>query len=478
MISRWLDGSFVFNIILWLFNAFINVCRGSFIVEFFSAGFEHTRLKRSLFVRLAESGLNAVPKLFANVQAVDSPALPLWIKSSGLISTFLGSFGFEIPAWILLLALVAVPFLPTMVLAGMLVLVFILSLFWYRFDFDLTSVAILFFMAVSLFVGGVTSLSPGSSLSIALLIVVITLSYILVRVCFKGKLDFALAAFIISAGLTVFVAFYQILVGYEVDEAWLDPTLRSEIGIRIGSTFGNPNVYGTFLLLMIPLSFALIFYAKKPFYKLCAAGITGLLLLALGLTFSRGSYMAVAVALALFVLILEKRLIVFFVGGVFALPFILPPAVITRVFSIFDFSDSSTLYRMSIWRGALRLLGDFWMIGLGQGADAYNRAAPLHALSGVFAAHSHNLFLQIFLETGIVGFIAFMAIIIFFFHGQFSFMKHTTDPRRRILSAAFISAAVGFLIQGMFDYPFHNYSVMLTFFIFLGLGSLVAEQKT
>ncbi|MCL2839169.1 MAG: O-antigen ligase family protein [Defluviitaleaceae bacterium] len=486
-ISGWISGSVILRAVIWLFNAFLAVCRGSFIIGLFSIDYDNARLKRSLFIRLVEGGLNFVPKIDGQAEGRVSHSVIVRLLTADLDNPLPQTNTFKnwakwffagLPVWGMVFIIVGAAFMPTMIFGGLLAGILLLAIFRFRFELDLAGAALVFFMLISL-VAGFVSLSRETSLFIALLMIILAFSYLLIRACFQSvkALDVALWGFVVSGGLTGLVALYQWLVGYTADDAWVDIAQRADVPFRATSTFGNPNVYGTFLVLVIPIGVALIFYAKHLMLKLCAIGIVGLLMIALGLTFSRGSYLAVAVGIALFLLILEKRLIIAYVGGVFVSPFILPPAILSRFLSILDFSDTSTMYRFAIYRGTLRLIGDFWMFGIGQGMDAYNRAAPLHSLAGVYAAHSHNLFLQVFLETGIVGFITFMSVLILFFHRQFSFMGRVADSRRRILSGAFVSAVVGFLVMGLFDFPFHNYSIMLAFFLVLGLGSAVTWVK-
>jgi O-antigen ligase len=110
------------------------------------------------------------------------------------------------------------------------------------------------------------------------------------------------------------------------------------------------------------------------------------------------------------------------------------------------------------------------MTGLGQGIEAYNVIYPYYAFNAVVAPHSHNLYLQIFVETGIIGLLAFIILLAWFFRSQARFMRRTVEMRDKIISAAMVSAVIGFLFQGIFDYVFYNYRVMLVFFLFLGLA--------
>jgi putative inorganic carbon (HCO3(-)) transporter len=124
------------------------------------------------------------------------------------------------------------------------------------------------------------------------------------------------------------------------------------------------------------------------------------------------------------------------------------------------------------------LLGDFWMTGIGQGMEAYQRAMPMYAFAGVSAAaHTHNIFMQVLVETGVVGLLTFVGVLACFFRTQFSFLRKTGDWRKRVLAAAFVAAVVGFLMQGMFDHPFHNYRVMLAFYLFLGVANAVTDMR-
>ncbi|MCL2398694.1 MAG: O-antigen ligase family protein [Defluviitaleaceae bacterium] len=475
----WMDGSLFFRGIIGFFNILIRFFEGSFLVRLFVADYDKDRLRHSCFVRIIEGVLNIFPKFSIPIpqSRFNTTLLGRLLQGSALWRFFTGVMGLSLPAYGLLAVVIGAPFLPTMMVAGMIVLVFGLSLFHFNFKLDLTSMPLLLFMVITLF-SGFTSAAASYSVLIAILTIAMMSSYLLAKVCLtsRKRVDFVIAAFIIAAAGTALVAFYQVYTGY-MDASWVDRNLFAALSMRVFSTFANPNVYGTYLLLAIPLAAVCILYAKNIWYKLFAAGITGLLLIALGLTYSRGGYVALAGAVFFFLILIEKRLIVLFVAGVAAMPFILPTSIIARVVSIVNFADSSTMYRIAIWQASLRMLGDFWMSGIGQGAEAYNAVYPFYAFSGVTALHSHNLYLQIFLETGIVGFLVFLAILACFFRTQFSFMRHTSDQRRKLLSAAMVAAVVGFLMQGVFDHSFHNYRVMLVFYLFLGIANCITEVE-
>jgi len=167
---------------------------------------------------------------------------------------------------------------------------------------------------------------------------------------------------------------------------------------------------------------------------------------------------------------MEKRFIVLMIPMLLAVPFLIPDTMWMRILSIFNTSDTSTAFRLFIWQGSLRVIGDFWMVGIGQGIEAYSRVYPYYGLAAIYSPHSHNLFFQVFIELGIVGLLTFLGLLACFFRAMAIFIRNTTELKLKIVATAMVAAVIGFLFQGIFDYVFYNYRVLLTFYMFLGLG--------
>jgi putative inorganic carbon (HCO3(-)) transporter len=309
------------------------------------------------------------------------------------------------------------------------------------------------------------------------------LSFFIINACVvnRRQLDMFFFVFIAVAMVTGFIGIYQLVMKI-VDMTWVDVDLFGAIQLRTFASFANPNVFGTYLLLTVPLSAVMIIYAKSIFLKLAALGVTGLLLYNLVMTYSRGCYLALAVAALFFILLIGKRIMVFVMAGLLTLPVTLPlmipfipQNVLNRILSITNLSDSSTSYRLSIWQATLRILQDFWAVGLGQGIEAYNKLYPYYGFNAVVAPHSHNLFLQIFVETGILGLLVFLGLLAAFFRTMASYLRKERDWRKKAVAMAMMSGVVGFLFQGIFDYVFYNNRVMLIFYIYLALGTVLAR---
>jgi len=293
----------------------------------------------------------------------------------------------------------------------------------------------------------------------------------------KRQLDVLIYAFVASGAAVSLYGLYQYAFGAVSASSWVDSTMFSEIGVRVYSTLGNPNVLAEYLLLVIPFAGACIIIAKGMIPKLFFIGCLGVMLGCMVLTFARGGWLGLIVAAAVFFVMLDRRFIIVGIVGIILLYFALPDVILNRFLSIGNVSDSSTAYRVSIWLGTIAMLRDFWFTGIGPGVAAFNRVYPLYSFNTVSAPHSHNLFLQIVCDAGVVGIIIFLAILFTFFRSLFSAFSREADKTSKYLQIAAITAVVGFLIQGATDHSFYNYRVTLVFWAVLGLGALIARRS-
>ena len=265
--------------------------------------------------------------------------------------------------------------------------------------------------------------------------------------------------------------------GYQ-SAAWVDSDMFSGIEFRVPSTLENPNMLGQYFLLAIPLGGAKLLSSREwgaRIFYLCCCGLMALCMI---LTFSRGAWLGLLFAGAVFFVFLNPRLMLLAPFALIALYFILPDTVISRFTSIGDLSDDSTSYRLYIWLGTLAMLKDYWLCGIGPGEDAFNMVYPAYSYNAITAPHSHNLFLQIVCDAGITALVVFILLLFVYFRMLCSALSREKDWTSRMLQIAFTSGACGFMVQAMTDYSFYNYRVMFLFFVFLALGGLAARRSS
>ena len=312
----------------------------------------------------------------------------------------------------------------------------------------------------------------------------VTVLFVLFSIVIQGavksrrQLDLLLYAIAVSGTIVALYGIYQYIFGVTGSAAWLDDDMFSDIATRVYSTLQNPNVLSEYLLLTIPLAFALIITDGKPLKRIFFAGCTAVMCLCLVLTYSRGGWLGLIFGMAIFLVMLDRRFILVGIVGLIALYFVLPETIISRFASIGDMGDSSTSYRVYIWMGSLAMIKDYWLCGIGPGTEAFNKVYPLYSYNAIIAPHSHNLFLQIACDSGICGIVVFVLMLISMLRVLATAVKNEADRDSRILQTSFIASLAAFLVQSATDYSFYNYRVMLMFWGFIGLSVLVSRRSS
>lgn len=377
-------------------------------------------------------------------------------------------------------AVFAAPFVPTMVLAGLCILTFISLIiksiisegFVWRFDgLGNALVVFLIFMLLSC----VLSFSPVKSLMVwAMYFVFVSFYFVIINtIKTKEQLISILKVFVIAGLIVSLFGIMQYLFGWtNAQNAWIDEEMFEDAVVRIESTMENPNVLGEFLLLFLPL--AAVFMLKEKHTKLSkyvfmfafAVGCVCMLL-----TQSRGCWLGLILSAAVFVTFYNGKLWSLLPFVLLALPFVMPETMIARMMSVGNLEDSSTSYRVFIWRGTFKMLKDFWLGGIGMGEGAFRLVYPLYSYNGIIAPHSHNTFLQLLVEGGIGALLIFITIMAVFLKKISVYFGSTKKGGTlNLLALAIGSGVIGFLLQSMFDYTFYNYRMMAMFFMVIALG--------
>ncbi len=374
-------------------------------------------------------------------------------------------------------AIVAAPFVPTMILAGICLLTtmsfFVKAIITPDFKWRKDGIGIGFFLAI-LFASSLFSFSPVKSLMVwAMYLVFAGFFFVMINtIRTKEQVYALLRVFVLAGAVVALYGILQYIFGWNTSNAWIDEEMFEEATMRAYSTMENPNVLGEYLLLLIPL--AAIFALKKESSILERVAYAGVFLLG-GLcmifTQSRGCWLGLILAAAIFVTFYNGKLWALAPIVLLALPFVIPETMIDRMMSVGDLQDSSTSYRVFIWKGTFRMLRDFWIGGIGMGEGAFRTVYPVYSYIGIIAPHAHNTFLQLVVEGGVGTLAIFLGMMVSFLRKIGNVFKTSVKNSIDNISALAIGSGVcGFLLQSMFDYTFYNYRMMAMFFMFLALG--------
>ncbi|MBQ7557698.1 MAG: O-antigen ligase family protein [Lachnospiraceae bacterium] len=401
---------------------------------------------------------------------------------------------------------VFMPWLPTMVLAAVLIyttVCYLIKLIRGKrvFKAGKSDVAVAAFMVMTLF-GGLISLSS-ESLKPALLMTVLMLSYFLAAHLSKREwiVKCGTGAVITATVNSIYGIVANYLgIGYS-SKAWIDSEMFDNISGRAVSTLENPNMLGEYLILLIPVALVMILGHGEGMRRLYAFFCAAIMTVCLVLTWSRGAWVALLLAVVILLLIWHRRSVWLIIAGGLSIPLVmtfLPSSIVSRFTSIGNMADSSTSYRVYTWQAAVKMIRANLFSGVGIGEASWRRMYPLYSYMGVEAApHSHNLFFQITLEMGIFALIIFLIILFFIMASSFttlrdlssdsvslngylynpSYSKHadTGDMLRSTKSQIKLSVAgplcgvIAVLIQGLTDYSWYNYRLYLMFWLMCGL---------
>lgn len=283
----------------------------------------------------------------------------------------------------------------------------------------------------------------------------------------KKILGFIYAGVVVSA----FYAVAQRVIGVSADPTLTDLAFNEGMPGRVFSTFENPNNYAEFLILTMPLCVAFCSMLREKRLRIAAFICCAVPFGALLMTYSRSGWVSFALSVLVFLFFYNKKLIpILFAVGVMAIP-LLPSSVLARIATIGSTSDSSNMYRVYIWQGALRMLeANFnWLTGVGIGPLSFRAVYfPLSNPIASPAPHSHMLFLEIWIEQGLLGIVSYFAMIISAIRRSVISMKYVNGGVRLTLIAG-VSALCGIAFASAAEYIWFYPRVMVTYFIVLGL---------
>lgn len=282
----------------------------------------------------------------------------------------------------------------------------------------------------------------------------------------------------VLAGVTVAALYgcYQGVIGVEVVANQQDMVLNAGMPGRVYSFFDNPNNFGEILVMLMPLDYALFLNAKTFRGKMAALVSFGICGIALAFTYFRSGWIGLVLATLVFVAFWNWKLIpLFILLGLCCIP-LLPETIYNRILTIGNKSDSSLNYRFAIYEASGVLLKDYWWRGVGLGSDVLTQTFKNYPtmFDGNYPIHTHNNYLQMWAETGILGMTAFLSALLYQLKAGLKAYTAATDRRLKNLLAAALAGFCGILVISVPEYTwFYARNMFVYFFLFGIIGACV-----
>lgn len=265
-----------------------------------------------------------------------------------------------------------------------------------------------------------------------------------------------------------------------------------ELFNRVYGLAGGPFTLAYFLVLLIPL--ALIFFLEaRPEGDALEGdwrfrrGLLALLLVAAGvalvLTFIRGSWFALVAAMLLLGVLrgsVRYRQLLLTIPVIAGVVLVLFSPALDRIAQVAD--PTSTLFgRIEVWKLAIDWITSnplAFLAGLGMKAFEYFyilQAGPTVAglywrrESFLVGNRPHNEILGFWLDVGLVGLIAFIAVLVMVVRRAWQVYRQSDQQPLRLFALAFMTGAAGIFVGAMGDNVFSQPSVAVYFWIMAGL---------
>jgi putative inorganic carbon (HCO3(-)) transporter len=297
----------------------------------------------------------------------------------------------------------------------------------------------------------------------------------LIAACAQGLLG--IAQFITGRGPEWFVLFGRFMRAY--------------------GTFEQPNPYGGYLGLTLPLAISVALGLRLRLGRMMACGVVVLMGAGLAMSWSRGAWVGFAAAVLVISLAHSRRTAILAGVAVGSLALVLvlstahliPPILAERFAGLTAYSavpDVTTaevteanyalIERLAHWQAAIAMWGDRpW---LGVGAGNYAVVYPAYALPHwpEPLGHAHNYYLNIGAEAGLVGLVCYLILWISALW-QAARATQRTEGLPRAVALGTLGALVHLGVHSLFDNLFVH-TMYLQIAVFLGLLSVLQRDVT
>lgn len=272
--------------------------------------------------------------------------------------------------------------------------------------------------------------------------------------------------------------------------------VRFEDTVRGGGSFLRAEVWlTTYLVMMLPLCFALAWYEDKPWLKVLWAVGTGCGTACLFLTQSRAGLVAFVVEVWAFAWLLKRRTMVLGAGAVTAILLVVlsllvkvtvtpegSMMIVPRVSLPIKTSTSSFVHRWDIWTFALQRIAEHPLVGIGYGKETskmlYGQipeeaVAPGHA--PIRSHGTHNILLEVALLVGIPGLLLFLWLGIRAIRTVVEGFRHADDPFSKAVLLGVSVGTIGLAVRIQFDQMFVG-TLALQWWILLAVAVLASRS--
>ncbi|MDP3963023.1 MAG: O-antigen ligase family protein [bacterium] len=251
--------------------------------------------------------------------------------------------------------------------------------------------------------------------------------------------------------------------------------------LRAFASFPDPHMFAFYLEMLAAPALALALRTQDGRVAKRYVMLFVLFTAALLLTFSRGGYLGYFagcivtwIAAGKTYLITQRKAAAY--GGLVmtlgVLVALLTPFAYQRLVSAFDVAEGSNAGRIAIWQNAIAVFERHpFGVGLGNYAAIGENAGGFRN-----AVTTHNLYLDLLVETGLAGLVAYLALMGL---GLATFIRGALRDRTPAgaLKAGFAGSLAAFSVHAIFEVPLYAPQIFVLLIILFGYASVARVSK-
>ena len=284
----------------------------------------------------------------------------------------------------------------------------------------------------------------------------------------KRQLRLILYGLGISALWVSLIAIYQKFTGWAIP----DPLWKAEETRRVTSIYGYPNALGLYLGPIIILHLGMLVSNFKTRLSIIIYQLSVIIVSSLAVIFavSQGAWVGIIAGLLFLGLISRHKKIVLIGFAILVILIFSIPLFRNYVLPQITFKTSSGDVRLALWQGTLRLLKAHPIFGAGLAGFQTKYAQYKLARHVELLVYPHNIIFNFWTETGLLGLIVFIWLMVRFFKTGFASLKSKSmNKEYKVLSVSLMAAMICLLIHGLVDVPYFKNDLSALFWILLGL---------
>jgi putative inorganic carbon (HCO3(-)) transporter len=234
--------------------------------------------------------------------------------------------------------------------------------------------------------------------------------------------------------------------------------------------YNTANAVALYLVPLVAIASAIALHWNGRRERLLAAGFACVGVLCVLLSFSRGGYLALAVVAI--GLAISHRWRWFLIVGSVVLGVVLMqiPVLASRVRTDIDLSNphNTLVGRFHLWSVTLQMLRDHPLFGAGLSGFSTAIGPYWNPTNIDRYTYPHNIVLNFWTETGILGLVAFAWILIVGFVCAWRGW-HRADSDWRVIHLGVLLALVAVVVHGLVDVPYWKNDLSLEFWAVMSL---------